>query len=225
MACCRRAKWPCRNSVKWILSSTIATPKMEIVTITSSIRKSVNTGDAYLRTERQVSELANQQSRERLTLAFRQSPASLSNSQSERSLRSQPRKLWSSTRIAMKSNGTILLVDPTEILTAEAQGNYVLVFHSKGAHLLREQISNLANRLHPYGLIRVHRSILVNAAHVESIMPLVTGEYLLRIRDGREYNVTRTYKKNLQALAAIWIGVEGFDPDSLSDWTTQIRTR
>jgi two-component system LytT family response regulator len=120
----------------------------------------------------------------------------------------------------MKSNGTILLVDPTEILTAEAQGNYVLVFHSKGAHLLREQISNLANRLHPYGLIRVHRSILVNAAHVESIMPLVTGEYLLRIRDGREYNVTRTYKKNLQALAAIWIGVEGFDPDSLSDWTT-----
>jgi two-component system LytT family response regulator len=125
----------------------------------------------------------------------------------------------------MKSNGTILLVDPTEILTAEAQGNYVLVFHSKGAHLLREQISNLANRLHPYGLIRVHRSILVNAAHVESIMPLVTGEYLLRIRDGREYNVTRTYKKNLQALAAIWIGVEGFDPDSLSDWTTQIRTR
>jgi DNA-binding LytR/AlgR family response regulator len=125
----------------------------------------------------------------------------------------------------MKSNGTILLVDPTEILTAEAQGNYVLVFHSKGAHLLREQISNLANRLHPYGLIRVHRSILVNAAHVESIMPLVTGEYLLRISDGREYNVTRTYKKNLQALAAIWIGVEGFDPDSLSDWTTQIRTR
>jgi DNA-binding LytR/AlgR family response regulator len=198
---------------------------MEIVTITSSIRQNVNTGDAYIRTERQVSELANQQSRERLTLAFRQSPVSLSNNQSERSLRSQPRKLWNSTRIAMKSNGTILLIDPTEILTAEAQGNYVLVFHSKGAHLLREQISNLANRLHPYGLIRVHRSILVNAAHVESIMPLVTGEYLLRIRDGREYNVTRTYKKNLQALAAIWIGVEGFDPDSLSDWTTQIRPR
>jgi DNA-binding LytR/AlgR family response regulator len=71
----------------------------------------------------------------------------------------------------MKCNGTILLIDPTEILTAEAQGNYVLVFHSNGTYLLREQISNLANRLHPYGLIRIHRSILVNAAHVESISP------------------------------------------------------
>jgi len=125
----------------------------------------------------------------------------------------------------MKANGTILFIDPTEILVAEAQGNYVLVFHSKGSLLLREQISTLANRLQAYGLIRIHRSILVNAAHVESIRPLFTGEYLLHISDGREYNVTRTYKKNLQVLAAIWIGVDGFDPESLSDWTTQIRKR
>jgi DNA-binding LytR/AlgR family response regulator len=181
---------------------------------TSSISLRGDTTTAYPQAKRQVSNLPNHDPHERPTLAFRQSPASLTDSQSEISFPSQPRKLWNSTRIAMKCNGTILLIDPTEILTAEAQGNYVLVFHSNGTYLLREQISNLANRLHPYGLIRIHRSILVNAAHVESISPLITGEYLLRISNGRGYNVTRTYKKNLQAFAEIWIGTGSFDTRS-----------
>jgi DNA-binding LytR/AlgR family response regulator len=197
---------------------------MEMVTITGTIRRSVNTDDAHIKAEPQVSELDSQQSRERLTLSFRRSHGSLASSQPELPLVLRSRQLWNPTRIAMKANGTILFVDPREILVAEAQGNYVLVFHTKGSLLLREQISTLANKLQTYGLIRIHRSILVNAAHVESIRPLFTGDYLLRISDGREYNVTRTYKKNLQALAEVWIGTEGFDPNSLNDWTTQIRT-
>jgi DNA-binding LytR/AlgR family response regulator len=84
------------------------------------------------REKRQALNLPNHDPHERLTLAFRQSPTSLTDSQSEISFPSHPRKLWNSTRIAMKSNGTILLIDPTEILTAEAQGNYVLVFSQQG---------------------------------------------------------------------------------------------
>jgi DNA-binding LytR/AlgR family response regulator len=52
--------------------------------------------------------------------------------------------------------------------------------------------------------------VLVNAAMVEEMHPLSTGEYMLRVRGGREFTVTRTYKKNLQLLAQLWIGTEGF---------------
>jgi hypothetical protein len=31
------------------------------------------------------------------------------------------------------------------------------------------------------------------------------GEYVLRLKGGSEYTVTRTYKKNLQLLAQSWI--------------------
>jgi DNA-binding LytR/AlgR family response regulator len=171
-----------------------------------------------MRTERRVLKLSKDQTHERVILAFRRSSESLADDQSEMPLLSRPGHLWNPTRIAMKANGTIVFIDPAEILAVEAQGNYVLVFHSKGSLLLREQISTLANRLQACGFIRIHRSILVNTAHVESIRPLFTGEYLLHISDGREYNVTRTYKRNLQALAEIWIGIEGFDLDSLSNW-------
>jgi DNA-binding LytR/AlgR family response regulator len=50
--------------------------------------------------------------------------------------------------------------------------------------------------------------VLVNAALVEEIHPLSAGDYAHRVRGGREFTVTRTYKKNLQLLAHLWIGME-----------------
>jgi len=111
-------------------------------------------------------------------------------------------------RIAVKSRGRIVFLDVADIAVAEAEGNYVLLRQGSGSHLLREQISALAERLAPHGFVRIHRSVLVNAAHVEAVKPLVTGEYLLRLNNGREYNVTRTYKKNLKQFATFWIGVD-----------------
>jgi DNA-binding LytR/AlgR family response regulator len=50
----------------------------------------------------------------------------------------------------------------------------------------------------------------VNAALVEEIHPSSSGDYGLRVRGGRQFTVTRTYKKNLQLLAQLWIGMEEF---------------
>lgn len=115
------------------------------------------------------------------------------------------------SRIAIKVKGRILFVDPSEIVAAEANGNYVLLQQRSGSYLLRESLSIVAEKLQPLGFIRIHRSVLVNTAFVEAIKPCVTGEYLLRTRTGRQYNVTRTYKDNLKSLAKFWIGSETFD--------------
>jgi hypothetical protein len=39
---------------------------------------------------------------------------------------------------------------------------------------------------------------------------LPTGEYALRVKGGKEYTVTRTYKKHLHTLAQLWIGMSSF---------------
>lgn len=113
-------------------------------------------------------------------------------------------------RIAIKSKGRILFLDPAEILAVQAEGNYVLLLRETGSHLLRESISDIAEQLKPYGFIRIHRSILVNAAYVQEIQPCPTGEYALRLKSGKEYTVTRTYKKNLKGLAQYWVGTDRF---------------
>jgi two-component system LytT family response regulator len=65
-------------------------------------------------------------------------------------------------------------------------------------------------KLNLHGFVRIHRSVLVNAALVEEIHPCPTGDYMLRVRAGRQFTVTRSYKTNLQLLAQLWIGMEGF---------------
>ncbi|HEY2393366.1 MAG TPA: LytTR family DNA-binding domain-containing protein [Candidatus Angelobacter sp.] len=111
-------------------------------------------------------------------------------------------------RIAFKANGKILFLDLAEIAAVQAEGNYVSLRHLPNPHLLRESLSSMAEKLKPYGFIRIHRSVVVNISAVEEIQPLPTGEYRLRIKDGKEYLVTRTYKDNLRGLAQLWVGSE-----------------
>ena len=115
-----------------------------------------------------------------------------------------------SARIAIKAKGRILLIDAADIIAVEAKGNYVVLHHTSSSHMLRESISRMEEKLNPHGFVRIHRSVLVNAALVEEIQPRPAGESVLRVKGGREYTVTRTYKKNLQLLAQSWIGTDGF---------------
>jgi DNA-binding LytR/AlgR family response regulator len=111
-------------------------------------------------------------------------------------------------RIAFKTNGRILFLDLAEIVAVQAEGNYVSLRLQPSPYLLHESLSSMAEKLKPYGFIRIHRSVVVNISAVEEIQPLPTGEYRLRVKGGKEYLVTRTYKDNLRDLAQLWIGAE-----------------
>ena len=111
-------------------------------------------------------------------------------------------------RIAFKTKGRILFLDLAEIVAVQAEGNYVSLRHRPNPYLLRESLSSMAEKLKPYGFIRIHRSVVVNTSAVEEIQPLPTGEYRLRVKGGKEYLVTRTYKDNLRDLAQLWVGSE-----------------
>jgi DNA-binding LytR/AlgR family response regulator len=115
-----------------------------------------------------------------------------------------------SPRIAFKAKGSILLLNLADILAVQAEGNYVSLRHRTSPYVVRESLSYMAEMLKPYGFIRIHRSVVVNISAVEEIQPLPTGEYRLRVKGGKEYLVTRTYKHNLRDLAQLWIGSERF---------------
>jgi DNA-binding LytR/AlgR family response regulator len=109
-------------------------------------------------------------------------------------------------RIAFKAKGKILLLDLADILAVQAESNYVSLQHRVNIYLVHESLSSMAEKLEPFGFIRIHRSVVVNISAVEEIQPLATGEYRLRVKGGKEYLVTRTYKHNLRDLAQLWVG-------------------
>jgi DNA-binding LytR/AlgR family response regulator len=111
-------------------------------------------------------------------------------------------------RIAFKAKGRIVLLNLADILAVQSEGNYVSLQYQPNPYLVHESLSTLAEKLKPYGFIRIHRSVIVNISAVEEIQPLPTGEYRLRVKGGKEYLVTRTYKHNLKDLAQLWVGSE-----------------
>ncbi len=111
-----------------------------------------------------------------------------------------------SPRVAIKVKGRILLINLGDVVSVQAEGNYVLLQRDSTSYALRESISTVAEKLRPHGFIRIHRSTLVNSTFVEEIKPYSTGEYGLVVKGRQEYRVTRTYKENLRFLAEFWIG-------------------
>ena len=108
--------------------------------------------------------------------------------------------------IAIKTKGRILFIDPGDVVAVQAEGNYVSLQRESDSYLLRESISMVAEKLKPYGFIRIHRSALVNTSFVLEIKPYPTGKYGLRVKGGKEYAVTSGYKKNLKSLTEFRIG-------------------
>ena len=113
-------------------------------------------------------------------------------------------------RVAIKTTGRILLINLGDVVSVQAKGKCIYLQWKASSYLLRESISDVAEKLETHGFIRIHRSVLVNTSFVEEIRPLSTGEYCLRVDGGKEYTVTRTYKKNLKCLADFWIGTGAF---------------
>jgi DNA-binding LytR/AlgR family response regulator len=103
--------------------------------------------------------------------------------------------LSKSSEIAIKVNRRILFIDSTEVIAAEADGNYILLQRPSGSDLMRESLSAPAEKLRPHGFIRIHRWVLVNASCVLEIQPWTTGGCLLRTKGGKEYTVLRTYSE------------------------------
>jgi DNA-binding LytR/AlgR family response regulator len=113
-------------------------------------------------------------------------------------------------RIAVKAKGKILFLDPDEVASVEARGNYVLLQRTSGSELLRESMSTVEEKLRAYGFVRIHRSVIVNSSFVEEILTLNTGDNIVRIKGGKEFAVSRTYKKNIRSLTPLWIGTTSF---------------
>jgi len=108
--------------------------------------------------------------------------------------------LPAASRISVKSKGRILFLRLDEIYWIEAQGNYIRLHLKDESHLLRETMTSFEGRLDPERFMRIHRSTMVNIDHIKDIQPWFTGEYIVRMENGKELTLTRSYRNNLKRL-------------------------
>jgi len=145
--------------------------------------------------------------RERFRASLRRATQHLEQQQSG-SLRQQLEALMADlrptekapARLAIKTEGRVLLLKTSEIDWIEAADNYV-VLHSGGhTHLLRETMTSLEGRLDPAKFVRVSRSAMVNVDQVRELHPLFHGEHVIILRDGSRVTLSRNYRDKLKNL-------------------------
>ena len=71
--------------------------------------------------------------------------------------------------IAVELGGTTRFIQRSEVLRAEAAGDYARLHTAGGSHLVRVPLTTLEERWGPVGFVRVHRSHLVALHHISEL--------------------------------------------------------
>ena len=103
-------------------------------------------------------------------------------------------------RLVIKTRGRVFFLKTTSIDWVEANGDYSCLHVGAQDYLLRKTMHELEERLSPDRFVRISRSAIVNLDRVEELRPLTRGEFLVRLTDGQDVKLTRTYRDRLETM-------------------------
>lgn len=105
------------------------------------------------------------------------------------------RRLIEHERIEVRTGARVLLVAVSEIDWIEGASYYSMLHAGKDAHLVRETLQSLEERLGPARFVRVHRSAIVQ---LDRVRELREGGVLV-LRDGSTVPVSRSRRAAVRA--------------------------
>ena len=92
-------------------------------------------------------------------------------------------------KIPVKLQGKVALLNPRDILFAEAKEGQALLKTTDSAYNSQFTLNELEERLSRYGFFRAHRSYLVNLQFVKEIIPYSRNSFTLRLSDSENTEI------------------------------------
>jgi two-component system, LytTR family, response regulator len=102
------------------------------------------------------------------------------------------------SRFAVRTGSRIVVVFAEDIDWVGSADDYTELHSGGKAHLLRETMSALEQRLDPEQFIRVHRSRIVRLKCVRELRAIGNREYIVKLSDGSEHRASRSYADRLE---------------------------
>jgi two-component system, LytTR family, response regulator len=105
-------------------------------------------------------------------------------------------------RFLVRTHDKTVVVEAADVDWIEAADYYATLHVGERAHLVRETLTDLAQRLDPERFFRVHRSAIVNLDRVREIHPLFRGDAELVLAGGTRVRLSRTRRAEFKRLFA-----------------------
>lgn len=110
---------------------------------------------------------------------------------------SATQELW------LRDGRVSLLIDPSEIVSVSSAGNYVeYELTDRRKHLIRSTLQAELSRLAPFGIVRVHRTRLINLKRIVALEWGPSGDFKVRLDSGEIVPGSRRFKSAIEGLAA-----------------------
>lgn len=102
-------------------------------------------------------------------------------------------------RVEVRTDGRVLYFEPSEILWVEAAGNYVElnVAGRPSPLLVRGTLAEYEAKLGKADFVRIHRSRVLNRAHVRQVETTHSGDLTVTLSDGRAIAGSRRFRDAL----------------------------
>jgi DNA-binding LytR/AlgR family response regulator len=115
-----------------------------------------------------------------------------------RQLQSAPRAVPTLHKVVGRRGRDMYLLDPSEIVAFEADGDLVHVVTGGERYLSDHSLKELLEQLDPRSFRRIHRATIINADHIRRISPLSSKRWLLKMSNGYEAVVSKRLGKSIR---------------------------
>ena len=105
-----------------------------------------------------------------------------------------------SERILLGSRQGGAAVEVGDVSWVEADGAYVVVHAAGRKHVLRESMSQILERLGAGTFVRIHRSSVINLAHVRAVKRGKSGALEVELNDGLRLPISRRKARDVMDL-------------------------
>src|SRR5262249_7434503 len=104
------------------------------------------------------------------------------------------------TRFVIKTASRVVIAKSSDIAWIESAANYALLHVGAKTHLLRETMHSREEQLSPEQFLRVSRTAIVNIDRIKELQPMMKGDYIVMLNNGKQLTMTRGIRKLQNAL-------------------------
>ena len=101
-------------------------------------------------------------------------------------------------KILVKDSERLIFIPTREVDWFESSGNYIKVVMGEKNHFIRTNLKKLEDKLDPRDFIRIHNSTILNVNRIKEIKRWFTGDYNIKLQNGRQLRMSRTYRDSLK---------------------------
>jgi two-component system LytT family response regulator len=103
-------------------------------------------------------------------------------------------------RILIRDREQVHVIPVEQVECIEAQGDYLAIEVDGKCHLKPQRISEIEEQLDPTRFLRVHRSFIINLAHLQAIERPGPDRHAARLRSGKRVPISRSGYEKLREL-------------------------